>query len=166
MLPESAIRWQQGSHALRQLGHTLMILALPAVVLLAVSVAAPKRLLGLVYQAKLPTAAPAFGTLVLAMVCLCVTVVLTVYLLGVGWHWVVLLLGLGTGALILVTIHAHGHYLATARADLVTQAALALALFVSLMAVHRRSGRHWSLLEGGEDEEEVVVAGSEVPWSG
>jgi O-antigen/teichoic acid export membrane protein len=166
LLPESAIRWQQGSHALRQLGHTLLILALPAVLLLGLSVAAPRRLLDIVYKAKLATAAPAFGTLVLAMVFLCVTVVLTVYLLGVGWRWVVLLLALGTGALILLTLRAHGHYLATARADLVTQAGLALALSISLMAVHRRSGRHWSLLEGGVDEEEVMVLASESPGRG
>jgi len=161
LLPESAIRWQQGSHALRQLGHTLMILALPAVLLLGLSVAAPHKLLDLVYKAKLATAAPAFGTLVLAMVCLCVTVVLTVYLLGVGWRWVVLLLALGTGALILLTLRAHGHYVDTARADLFTQAGLALALAVSLMAVHRRSGRHWSLIDGGEEEAQSMVPASE-----
>ena len=84
LLPESAIRWQQGSHALRQLGQTLLILALPAALLLGVSVAAPRKLLDVVYKAKLAGAAPAFATLVLAMVFLCMTVVLTVYLLGVG----------------------------------------------------------------------------------
>jgi hypothetical protein len=138
-----------------------MILALPAVVLLGVSVAAPHKLLDIVYKAKLATAAPAFGTLVLAMVCLCVTVVLTVYLLGVGWRWVVLLLALGTGTLILLTLRAHGHYVDTARADLLTQAGLALALALSLMAVHRRSGRHWSLIEGGDEEGQSVVPASE-----
>jgi O-antigen/teichoic acid export membrane protein len=149
LLPESAIRWQQGSHALRQLGQTLLILALPAVLLLGVSVGAPRKLLDVVYKAKLAGAAPAFATLVLAMVFLCVTVVLTVYLLGVGWRWVVLLLAVGTGVLILLTIRAHGAYLGTARADLVTQAGLAVAMTLALVGVHRRSGRHWSLLEGG-----------------
>jgi O-antigen/teichoic acid export membrane protein len=152
LLPESAIRWQQGSHALRQLGHTLLILALPAAVLLGLSVVAPRKLLDLVYKAKLATAAPAFATLVLAMVCLCVTVVLTVYLLGVGWRWVVLLLAVGTGLLILLTIRAHGAFLATARADLITQGGLAVALALALVGVHRRSGRHWSLLDDGLDE--------------
>jgi O-antigen/teichoic acid export membrane protein len=151
LLPESAIRWQQGSHALKQLGHTLLILALPAVVLLGVSVAAPRKLLDVVYKAKLAGAAPAFATLVLAMVFLCVTVVLTVYLLGVGWRWVVLLLAVGTGVLILLTIRAHGAYLATARADLVTQAGLAVAMALALVGGQRRSGRHWSLLDGGLD---------------
>lgn len=148
LLPESAIRWHQGSHALRQLGHTLMILALPAALLLGVSVVAPRTLLDLVFRHKLAAAAPAFATLVLAMVFLCVTVVLTVYLLGVGWRWVVLLLAAGTGALIALTLQAHGQYLATARADLVVQAALALATAVALVGVHRRAGRHWLPAEG------------------
>ena len=110
---------------------------------------APRKLLVLVYKAKLAAASPAFATLVLAMVFLCVTVVLTVYLLGVGWRWVVLLLAAGTGILVLSTIRAHGAYLATARADLFTQAGLALALALALAGVHRRSGRHWSLLDDG-----------------
>jgi O-antigen/teichoic acid export membrane protein len=148
LLPESAIRWHQGSHALRQLGHTLMILALPAVVLLGVSTVAPRKLLDLVFRHKLAGAAPAFATLVLAMVFLCVTVVLTVYLLGVGWRWVVVLLAAGTGALILFTLRAHGHYLATARADLAVQGGLALATTVALVGVHRRAGRHWLPVEG------------------
>jgi O-antigen/teichoic acid export membrane protein len=148
LLPESAIRWHQGSHALRQLGHTLLVLVLPAALLLGVSVVGPRKLLDLVYGSKLATAAPAFSTLVAAMVFLCVTVVLTVYLLGVGWRWVVLLLAVGTGALALVTLRAHGGYLATARADLVIQAALALALGAALVAVHHRAGRPWLPSDG------------------
>jgi len=143
LLPESAIRWHQGSHALRQLGYTLLILALPAAVLLGVALAAPRTLLDLVFRHRLAAAAPAFATLVLAMVCLCVTVVITVYLLGVGWRWVVLLLAAGTGALALFTIRAHGQYLGTARADLGVQGALALASVIALVGVHRRAGRHW-----------------------
>lgn len=149
LLPESAIRWHQGSHALRQLGHTLMILALPAVVLVGVAAVAPKTLLDVVFGAKLAKAAPAFSTLALAMVFLSVTVVLTVYLLGVGYRWVVLLLALGTGALILFTLRAHGNYLATARADLGVQATLAVATALALVAVHLRAGRGWSSAEGG-----------------
>lgn len=147
LLPESAIRWHQGSHALRQLGYTLLILALPAALLLGLATAAPRTLLDLVYRHRLDRAAPAFATLVLAMVFLCVTVVLTVYLLGVGWRWVTLLLATGTGALIGLTLAAHGAYLATARADLVVQGVLAGACAVALVAVHRRAGRHWSPAE-------------------
>ncbi|MGH9018196.1 MAG: lipopolysaccharide biosynthesis protein [Acidimicrobiales bacterium] len=148
LLPESAIRWHQGSHALRQLAHTLLILALPAAALLAVAAAVPRTLLDVVFGAKLAAAAPAFATLVLAMICLCVTVVLTVYLLGVGWRWIVVLLAAGTGALIVFTLRAHGQYLATARTDLVIQALLALSATAALVAVHRRAGRHWLPAEG------------------
>jgi O-antigen/teichoic acid export membrane protein len=157
LLPESAIRWHQGSHALRQLGHTLAILALPAVLLLALATAVPKTLLDVVFGAKLAAAAPAFATLVLAMVFLCITVVLTVYLLGVGWRWVALLLAAGTAALIVFTLRAHGQYLATARTDLVVQGVLALASAMALVAVHRRAGRHWLPAEG------IDGPGPEVP---
>jgi hypothetical protein len=104
---------------------------------------APKTLLDVVFGKKLSGAAPAFATLVVAMVCLCVTVVVTVYLLGVGWRWVVLLLAAGTGLLVVFTLRAHGQYLGTARADLAVQAGLALATAGALVGVHRRSGRRW-----------------------
>jgi O-antigen/teichoic acid export membrane protein len=155
LLPESAIRWRQGSHALRQLGQTLLILALPAALLLGVAAAVPKTLLDVVFGSKLAGAAPAFATLVLAMVFLCVTVVLTVYLLGVGWRWVVVLLAGGTGALVAFTLRAHGQYLATARADLIVQAAVALATAVALVGVHRRAGRLWLPAESDEDAASV-----------
>jgi O-antigen/teichoic acid export membrane protein len=141
LLPESAIRWHRGSHALRQLGHTLLVLGLPALVLLGVATGAPHTLLEIVFGAKLTGAAPAFSTLVLAMVFLCLTVVLTVYLLGVGWRPVVFLLTAGSGALILATLAAHGRFVATARADLIVQAVLALSLGIALVGVHKKAGR-------------------------
>ncbi len=150
LLPESAIRWHQGSHALRQLGHTLMVLVLPAGLLLVLSVAVPRTLLDVVFGSKLAAAAPAFSTLVLAMVFLCVTVVLTVYLLGVGWRWIVLLLATGTGALVLFTFRAHGQFLATARADLAVQGALALLTTAAFAEVHRRAGHRWFWAESTE----------------
>ncbi|HVC71354.1 MAG TPA: hypothetical protein VNC61_13950 [Acidimicrobiales bacterium] len=150
LLPESAIRWNQGSHALRQLGHTLMVLVLPAVLLLGLSTLVPRTLLDVVFGSKLAAAAPAFSTLVLAMVFLCVTVVLTVYLLGVGWRWVVLLLAGGTGCLVLFSFRAHGQFLATARADLAVQAGLALATTVAFAEVHRRAGHRWFWAESPE----------------
>jgi O-antigen/teichoic acid export membrane protein len=150
LLPESAIRWHQGSHALRQLGHTLMVLVLPAGLLLALATLVPRTLLDVVFGSKLAAAAPAFATLVLAMVFLCVTVVLTVYLLGVGWRWIVLLLAAGTGALILFSFRAGGQFLATARADLMVQAVLALAVTVAFAEVHRRAGHRWFWAERAE----------------
>ncbi|HXQ60472.1 MAG TPA: hypothetical protein VN799_10240 [Acidimicrobiales bacterium] len=165
LLPESAIRWNQGSHALRQLGHTLMVLVLPAALLLGLSTIVPRTLLDVVFGSKLAAAAPAFATLVLAMVFLCVTVVLTVYLLGVGWRWVVLLLAVGTGALILFTFRAGGQFLATARADLAVQAALALLTTVAFAEVHRRAGHRWFWAEDPEPRAAAVPAGR-APASG
>ena len=141
LLPEATIRHQRGSHALRQLGHTLAVVAVPCAILLALTVAAPKRLLGVVFGHRLTAAAPAFSTLVLAMVLLSVTVVLTVYLLGVGWRGVVAILGLGAGALVVGAALAGGRYLSTARADLAVQAGLCAAMVVAFVITHRRSAR-------------------------
>lgn len=159
LLPESAIRWNQGSHALRQLGHTLMVLLLPAALLVGLSTLVPRTLLDVVFGSKLAAAAPAFSTLVLAMVFLCLTVVLTVYLLGVGWRWVVVLLAAGTGALVLFTIRAHGQFLATARADLVVQAVLALLMTLAFAEVHRRAGHRWFGVVDDEPLSAAVRAG-------
>ena len=41
LLPEAAIRWRQGGHALRQLAVVLVLLAVPSVLLLGVALAAP-----------------------------------------------------------------------------------------------------------------------------
>ena len=41
LLPEATIRWNEGGHAIRQLGVTLLFLAVPAVVLLGISVFVP-----------------------------------------------------------------------------------------------------------------------------
>jgi O-antigen/teichoic acid export membrane protein len=89
LLPEAAIRHQRGSHALRQLAHTFGVMAIPCGILLAMSAFAPHRVLSLVFGPKLTAAAPAFSTLVLAMVFLSVTVALAIYMLGIGWRWVV-----------------------------------------------------------------------------
>jgi O-antigen/teichoic acid export membrane protein len=141
LLPEATIRHQRGSHALRQLGHTLAVLAVPCAALLAVAVVASRGLLGLVFGHRLTAAAPGFSTLVLAMVLLSVTVVLTVYLLGIGWRWVVVVLFAGAAALAAATAAAGGQYVSTARADLAAQAGLCVAMIVCFVAVHRRGAR-------------------------
>ena len=41
LLPEATIRWNEGGHAIRQLGVTLIFLAVPAAVLLGISVFVP-----------------------------------------------------------------------------------------------------------------------------
>jgi O-antigen/teichoic acid export membrane protein len=141
LLPEAAIRHQRGSHALRQLAHTLGVMAIPCSVLLAMSVLAAHRVLSLVFGEKLTAASPAFSTLVLAMVFMSVSVALAIYLLGIGWRWVVLILAVGAGALAAATAAAGGEYLATARADLAVQVGLCAVMVVCFVSVHRRSGR-------------------------
>ncbi len=141
LLPEATIRHHQGRHALAQLAHTLAVLAPPAAGLLGVAVVAPRWFLSLVFGSTYAAGAGAFWGLVLAMVCLCVTTVLTSYLLGVGWRWIVALLGAGGVGLAAGTVAARGQLVATARADLVVQAALAVVLAVAFGTVHRRSVR-------------------------
>ena len=89
LLPEAAIRWRQGGHALRQLAVVLVLLAVPSVLLLGVALAAPA---GSCSRSSSTTqytsAADALAPLVLAMILLSVSVVLTMYLLAVGRRWV------------------------------------------------------------------------------
>ncbi|MGA2838016.1 MAG: hypothetical protein ABSF84_15590 [Acidimicrobiales bacterium] len=145
LLPEATIRWNEGGHAIRQFGVTLLFLAVPSAVLLAIAVFVPRQFLTLIFSARLSTAAPAFAPLVLAMMCLSFTVLVTNYLFGTGSRWIVLLLASGSGlAVVLVTV-ADGRPDATAWADLAVQAALALAMAVAFLAIHRRHrGQHWS----------------------
>ena len=138
VLPETAIRWHRGEHALRQLAVTLLFLGVPTVLLLAAALVAPKQFLTVFFGARLSTAAPAFATLVGAMACLGVTVVLTNYLFGAARRWIVALLAAGV-AVLLVLIHvAHGAIVATARAELEVQAGLAVAVAVAFAATHLR----------------------------
>jgi O-antigen/teichoic acid export membrane protein len=95
LLPEATIRWNEGGHAVRQFGVTLLFLSVPAVVLLGIAVVVPRQFLTLVFSARLSTAAPAFAPLVLAMMCLSFTVLVTNYLFGTGSRWIVLVLASG-----------------------------------------------------------------------
>jgi O-antigen/teichoic acid export membrane protein len=141
LLPEASIRHQRGAHALRPLGHTLLVLALPCAVLLLAVLVAPHQLLRIVFGPRFTAAAPAFSALVLAMVFLSVTLVLAVYLLGVGWRWVVLVLLAGGGVLATAVALAGGRYTDTTRADLAVQACLCAAMAACFVAVHRRAVR-------------------------
>jgi len=145
LLPEATIRWNEGGHAIRQLGVTLLFLSVPAVLLLGIAVVVPKQFLTLVFSAKLSTAAPAFAPLVLAMLCLSFTVLVTNYLFGTGSRWIVYLLLAGSGLAAVLVTRADGHPSATAWADLVVQALLALAMGIAFLAIHlRHRGQHWS----------------------
>ncbi len=138
LLPEAALRWHIGQHALRQLGATVLILAVPAAILLAVSIGAPDLLLRVVFGRDLASAASSFATLVGAMICLCGTVVMTNYLLGVGWRWIVVLLGLGTAAAAVLVVRAGGSFVATTRADLLVQGLLVAVVAAAFSWVHYR----------------------------
>jgi O-antigen/teichoic acid export membrane protein len=124
VLPEAATLWHRGEKAVRQLGAGIAILSVPAAALLLVSVAAPKLFIGLAFGKELDDAASALSTLALAMTLLAVNVLLVMYLLAVGRFVVLVPLTLAAGAAAVGVNLADGVALATARADLLVEAAL------------------------------------------
>ena len=142
LLPEAAIRWRQGGHALRQLAVVLVFLAIPSVFLLGVAVAAPEQFLEIFFHHDYTSAADALAPLVLAMIMLSVTVVLTMYLLAVGRRWVATVLVGGALVLTLAVLSVHGAPRATAYVDVVVQAGVLLVIVCGFALVHRvRVGR-------------------------
>jgi O-antigen/teichoic acid export membrane protein len=137
LLPEAAIRWRQGGHALRQLAVVLVLLAIPAAGLLLVALAAPHLLLEVVFHHGYTATASALAPLVGAMILLSVSVILTMYLLAVGKRWVVAVLVAGALALTLAVAAVHGAPHATALADLVVQAVVAGIVVSGFTLVHR-----------------------------
>jgi O-antigen/teichoic acid export membrane protein len=137
LLPEAAIRWRQGEHALRQLAVVLVLLAVPAALLFGIALAAPQVLLELVFHHDYTSAADALAPLVVAMIMLSVSVVLTMYLLAVGRRWVVAVLVAGGAALTVAVLTVHGDPLATALVDLSIQAAVLVVILVGFLLVHR-----------------------------
>ena len=160
VLPEAAIRWHQGQHALRQLAVTLVFLLVPAAVLLVVALVAPEWFLTTFFGAKLNGAAPAFATLVAAMACLGLVVILTNYLFGAARRWVVGLLAVGVAVLIVLIHRAHGAIVATARAELAVQGGLALAVLVAFTVVHVQWWR--SSRSGPAPSVDITVEGDPV----
>jgi O-antigen/teichoic acid export membrane protein len=141
LLPEAAIRWRQGGHALRQLGVVLLLLAVPAAVLMGVALIAPERFLSAVFHHDSVAASRALARLVLAMCVLSVTVVMTMYLLAIGRRWVAAVLVLGAAALTMAVLAAHGNAFSTATADLAVQVGLALVIISGFSVVHLRRRR-------------------------
>jgi O-antigen/teichoic acid export membrane protein len=142
LLPEAAIRWREGGHALRQLAVVLVFLAIPSVLLLGVALLAPEALLEVVFHHAYTAASDALAPLVLAMILLSVSVVLTMYLLAVGRRWVVAVLVAGAGALTGAVAAVHGAPRATALVDLAVQAVVLAVIVVGFALVHRfRVGR-------------------------
>jgi O-antigen/teichoic acid export membrane protein len=137
LLPEAAIRWRQGGHALRQLAVVLVLLAVPSVLLLGVAVAAPEQILQLVFHHAYTSAADALAPLVLAMILLSISVVLTMYLLAVGKRWVAYVLVGGAIVLTLAVLAVHGAPRATAFVDLAVQGGVLLVIMCGFAVVHR-----------------------------
>ena len=79
------------------------------------------------------------------MIFLSFSVLCTNYLFGTGSRWIVWLLAGGSGLSLVLIALADGRPVATARADLVAQGALALGMAIAFVAIHRRHrGRHWT----------------------
>ncbi len=143
LLPEAAIRWRQGGHALRQLAVVLVLLAVPAAILMVVALTTPRLLLQVVFHHAYVTAAPALAPLVASMIVLSVTVILTMYLLAIGRRWVAAVLVLGSGALTIAVAAVHGAPRATALADLAVQSGVLVVVLFGFTVVHRvRVRRH------------------------
>ncbi len=137
LLPEAAIRWRQGGHALRQLAVVLVLLAVPSAVLLSIAVLAPEQFLQIFFHHDYTSAADALAPLALAMILLSVSVVLTMYLLAVGRRWVAIVLVGGAIALTLAVLATHGAPKATAWVDAVVQAVVLLVILCGFVILHR-----------------------------
>ncbi len=136
LLPEAAISWREGRHALRQLLVSLVVLSVPSLLLVVVAAAIPRLFLRTVFSGRYVSAAAAFLPLALAMVCLGATVMVTMYLLGIGDRlFAAVLVGaaaLATAAVVL----AGGAARTTALADFGVQALLLCAALAELARVH------------------------------
>ncbi len=141
LLPETASRRHAGQHALRQLGVVLAVIAVPAALIITLSVAVPTQLLKFAFGPRLTAAAPAFSMLALAMTLLAATVLFTHYLLAAGRPVALLVLALGAGLTVGLLLHAHGGLVATARADLIGQAIVAVTTGALVLHTARPRGR-------------------------
>lgn len=144
LLPEAASRRHAGQHALNQLSVVLAVVAVPASLLVAVSLAAPTQLLRLAFGARLTDAAPAFVYLALAMTLLAATVLFTHYLLATARRVVLAVLAAGAGLTVALLAGANGAMVPTARADLLGQAVVALATGALVLhtALHAQNTQH------------------------
>jgi O-antigen/teichoic acid export membrane protein len=137
LLPEAAIRWRQGGHALRQLAVVLVLLGIPSVLVLGVALLAPEQLLQLVFHHAYTSTSDALAPLVVAMILLSVSVILTMYLLAVGRRWVAGVLVGGAAVLTVAVLAVHGAPRATALVDLGVQAVVLSVIVTGFVVVHR-----------------------------
>jgi O-antigen/teichoic acid export membrane protein len=145
LLPEAAARRHEGQHALRQLGVVLAVIAAPAVLLILISSIAPTQVLKIAFGPRLTAAAPAFAYLAVAMALLAATVLFTHYLLAAGQYLVLVVLLLGAGLTVGLLLHANGGLVTTARADLYSQAAVAIVTGALVLHTARPRGRSRSV---------------------
>ena len=142
LLPEAAIRWRQGGHALRQLAVVLVLLAVPSVLLLGrrggrARAAPPGRVPPRLHVGRRRAGPSGAGHDPAERLG-----VLTMYLLAVGRRWVAAVLVGGAVALTLAVLAVHGAPRATALVDLAVQAGVLLVIVCGFAVVHRvRVGR-------------------------
>ncbi len=142
LLPEAASRRHAGEHALRQLGVVLGVVAIPAFILIVLSSIAPTQVLRIAFGPRLTEAAPAFAYLAIAMTLLACTVLFTHYLLAAARPLALLVLAAGTAITLGLILSAHGELVATARADLIGQAVVAVATGALVLHTARPHGRN------------------------
>lgn len=142
LLPEASIGHAEGGHARRPLAMVLALYAAPCVVLEALTILVPYRLLELVFPLRLLGASGSLKWLTAAMACLGLSFLLATYLLARGVRLAAALLTVGAVASVFVLGTGHGRWHTTATLDLAVQFVIAVALSVmtlALLASRRRT---------------------------
>jgi O-antigen/teichoic acid export membrane protein len=137
LLPEAASRRAAGNHALTPLAVSLLFVAVPAVLLLLLSVTAAHSLLSIAFGTRLAGSSAALTPLALAMTLLAASVMLTHYLLAAGVRIVIAVLSIAAVATTLALLIAGSGPRQVAWTDAAAQGALLISL-TGLVVVHHR----------------------------
>ncbi len=153
LLPEAAIRWRLGGHAISELRNTMLLVLLPALLMFVIALSVPSLFLGLAFGNRLEGAASSLPYLTAAMAFLSITVVLSSYFFGVSWRGIPAVLMVGATVLVIAITAVQGRALQTAQVDLLVQSGIAVAMVVAFVVVHRRKSKVRSspLLTGESD---------------
>ena len=141
LLPEAAIRWRLGGHAINELRNTMLLVLLPALLMFVIALSVPSLFLGLAFGNRLEGAASSFPYLTAAMAFLSITVVLSSYFFGVSWRGIPAVLMVGATVLVIAITAVQGRALQTAQVDLLVQSGIAVAMVVAFVVVHRRKSK-------------------------
>ncbi len=141
LLPEAAIRWRLGGHAISELRNTMLLVLLPALLMFVIALSVPSLFLGLAFGNRLEGAASSFPYLTAAMAFLSITVVLSSYFFGVSWRGIPAVLMVGATVLVIAITAVQGRALQTALVDLLVQSGIAVAMVVAFVVVHRRKSK-------------------------